>query len=126
MESLTRTKVSRFEIKDSQTLEEIEALKKEDRLSEILVPIDQMFPSYPKITVKDDWKAFAKNGNPLDHKMSGKRKIFGRSESGICMMNQVNSLLFISGKKKKYHIVKMFFSKRGKKDYAVYQRACGI
>ena len=33
MEKLTRTKVSRFEIKDSLTLAQIEVLKKEDRLS---------------------------------------------------------------------------------------------
>ena len=43
MEKLTRTKVSTFEIKDSLTLAQIEVLKKEDRLSEILIPIDQMF-----------------------------------------------------------------------------------
>ena len=51
------------QIKDAKTLEEIGALKQEGMLEEILVPIDEMFPLYPKITVKDDWKAFAKNGN---------------------------------------------------------------
>ena len=69
MESLIRTRVSAFQIKDAKTLEEIGALKQEGMLEEILVPIDEMFPLYPKITVKDDWKAFAKNGNPLDEKM---------------------------------------------------------
>lgn len=69
MESLIRTRVSAFQIKDAKTLAEIEALKQEGMLEKILVPIDEMFPSYPKITVKDDWKAFAKNGNPLELKM---------------------------------------------------------
>ena len=54
MEKLTRTKVSRFEIKDSLTLAQIEVLKKEDRLSEILIPIDQMFANYPSIIVSGD------------------------------------------------------------------------
>ena len=69
MESLMRTRVSTFRIEDAKTLDEIETLKQEGKLAELLVPIDVMFPSYPKITVKDDWKAFAKNGNPLDLKM---------------------------------------------------------
>ena len=69
MESLIRTRVSTFRIEDAKTLDEIETLKQEGKLAELLVPIDAMFPFYPKITVKDDWKAFAKNGNPLDLKM---------------------------------------------------------
>ncbi len=69
MESLIRTRVSTFRIEDAKTLDEIETLKQEGKLAELLVPINAMFPSYPKITVKDDWKAFAKNGNPLDLKM---------------------------------------------------------
>ena len=55
MESLIRTRVSTFRIEDAKTLDEIETLKQEGKLAELLVPIDAMFPSYPKITVKDDW-----------------------------------------------------------------------
>ena len=44
MESLIRTRVSVFQIKDAKTLEEIGALKQEGMLEEILVPIDEMFP----------------------------------------------------------------------------------
>ena len=133
MESLIRTRVSAFQIKDAKTLEEIGALKQEGMLEEILVPIDEMFPLYPKITVKDDWKAFAKNGNPLDEKMlkDADRQEADRQEADrcVCMRNQVNSLLFINGKKKKKNITSsrcFLTSKRGKNDYAVYQGACGI
>ena len=52
MESLIRTRVSTFRIEDAKTLDEIETLKQEGKLAELLVPIDAMFPSYPKITVK--------------------------------------------------------------------------
>ena len=55
MESLIRTRVSTFRIEDAKMLDEIETLKQEGKLAELLVPIDAMFPSYPKITVKDDW-----------------------------------------------------------------------
>lgn len=49
MESLIRTRVSTFRIEDAKTLDEIETLKQEGKLAELLVPIDAMFPSYPKI-----------------------------------------------------------------------------
>ena len=76
MEKLTRTKVSRFEIKDSLTLAQIEVLKKEDRLSEILIPIDQMFANYPSIIVSGEAARLAYNGNGSKTEMSGKMKIF--------------------------------------------------
>ena len=65
MEKLTRTKVSRFEIKDSLTLAQIEILKKEDRLLEILVPMDQMFADYPRIIVSGEAARLAYNGNGI-------------------------------------------------------------
>ena len=126
MESLIRTRVSTFRIEDAKTLDEIETLKQEGKLAELLVPIDAMFPSYPKITVKDDWKAFAKNGNPLDRKML-KEADKTKKLRCVCMMSQVNSSPFTSGKKKNTTSSRCFLtSKRGRKDYAVYQRACGI
>ena len=44
MESLIRTRVSTFRIEDAKTLDEIETLKQEGKLAELLVPIDAMFP----------------------------------------------------------------------------------
>ena len=40
MESLMRTRVSTFRIEDAKTLDEIETLKQEGKLAELLVPID--------------------------------------------------------------------------------------
>ena len=105
MESLIRTRVSAFQIKDAKTLEEIGALKQEGMLEEILVPIDEMFPLYPKITVKDDW-------NPLDEKML---KDADGQEEGRHVRLYDESGKFIAiyqwkEKEKKYHIVKMFFN----------------
>lgn len=117
MESLIRTRVSVFQIKDAKTLEEIGALKQEGMLEEILVPIDEMFPLYPKITVKDDWKVFAKNGNPLDEKMlkDADRQEADRQEADRQVRLYEESGKFIAiyqwkEKEKKYHIVKMFFN----------------
>ena len=51
MESLVRTRVERFLIKDSLRLEEIERLKKEDQILEAVIPVDQMFTSYKAAVV---------------------------------------------------------------------------
>ena len=63
MEELIRTKVSRFEIADSLTLDEVREIKEAGRLNEILVPIDEMFDMYEAVTLKDEFVAFAYNGN---------------------------------------------------------------
>ena len=110
MESLIRTRVSTFRIEDAKTLDEIETLKQEGKLAELLVPIDAMFPSYPKITVKDDWKAFAKNGNPLDLKML-KEACGQDEETQVRLYDESGKFIAIyQWKEKKYHIVKMFFN----------------
>lgn len=110
MESLIRTRVSTFRIEDAKTLDEIETLKQERKLAELLVPIDAMFPFYPKITVKDDWKAFAKNGNPLDLKML-KEACGQDEETQVRLYDESGKFIAIyQWKEKKYHIVKMFFN----------------
>ena len=110
MESLMRTRVSTFRIEDAKTLDEIETLKQEGKLAELLVPIDAMFPFYPKITVKDDWKAFAKNGNPLDLKML-KGACGQDEETQVRLYDESGKFIAIyQWKEKKYHIVKMFFN----------------
>lgn len=110
MESLIRTRVSTFRIEDAKTLDEIETLKQEGKLAELLVPIDAMFPFYPKIKVKDDWKAFAKNGNPLDLKML-KEACGQDEETQVRLYDESGKFIAIyQWKEKKYHIVKMFFN----------------
>lgn len=112
MESLIRTRVSSFQIENAKTLDEIEGLKKEGKLEEILIPIDEMFPSYPKITVKDSWKAFAKNGNPLELKML-KDDSGQDTECQVRLYDEAGKFIAIykwMAEEKKYHIVKMFFN----------------
>lgn len=63
MEALTRTKVSRFEIKDSLKLEEVQNLQEAGKLDTVLVPIDDMFSEYEAVTLKEEYQSFAYNGN---------------------------------------------------------------
>lgn len=66
MEKLFRTKVERFSITESRSLSEIEKIAKENRIQDILIPIDQMFTEYRKLILKAASDAYAYNGNPLE------------------------------------------------------------
>jgi len=63
MEELVRTRVSRFALNDSLTLEEVASLKEEGRLEDVIVRVDEMFHEYDALTLKDEFAAFAYNGN---------------------------------------------------------------
>ncbi len=65
MEELTRTRVGRFLLEDSLTLDEIAGKCKDKSLSEALIPMDEMFREYAGLTVGSRWDSLAKNGNPL-------------------------------------------------------------
>lgn len=74
MEELRRTRVGRFRIEDSLTLEEIEELEKDGRLADRAEPVDAMFPGYRKAQVRQSWEIYAKNGNPLPAEALEKRQ----------------------------------------------------
>lgn len=61
MNMLIRTRSGKFLIENSHTLEEIETLKKENKIENMLIPVDELFP-YPKIKVDDRQKHFIVNG----------------------------------------------------------------
>ena len=116
MEKLTRTKVSRFEIKDSLTLAQIEILKKEDRLSEILIPIDQMFANYPSIIVSGEAARLAYNGNGIkDRDVRKDENIL--DEAYVRVYDDVEDFIGVyqyHEKECEYRIRKMFYIKEEK------------
>lgn len=64
MEKLIRTKVDRFEIGQSLRLGEVERLAKEGRLADKIVPVDQMFSSFPEFTSEgEELDRLLHNGN---------------------------------------------------------------
>lgn len=65
MESLVRTKVSRFEVRDSITLSQIEEYKKKGNIKDIVLPLDKMFQELPAFIVEQEYAALAYNGNIL-------------------------------------------------------------
>lgn len=66
MESLIRTKVGIFEIEDSRTLCEIEAIMRNGKIDELVRTIDSMFLQLPAITMKAEHDSRIYNGNSFD------------------------------------------------------------
>ena len=65
MESLKRTKVSVFDIKDSITLAEIEELVNNGEIEKYISSIDSLFMEYPEVCVKEEFRIIPENGGKL-------------------------------------------------------------
>ena len=64
MKSLSRTRVGRFYIDDSFTINQIAALNLKGELSSIVAPVDSMF-DYPRIQINKEYDKLLYNGNLL-------------------------------------------------------------
>lgn len=65
MDSLNRTRVGNFRLENAITLTEIEALSKEGKLLERVIPVDFVFQVLPKVVVKREFRKRIDNGNTL-------------------------------------------------------------
>lgn len=117
MEALTRTKVSCFTLQESLTLDEIAQKKAEGTLDEILMPIDAMFPQYPKIVVKKKWEKLAYNGNMLYaksiHRNLDEEEKTIQDGAQVRLYNEAGQFLAIyqyTASREEFSIVKMFYS----------------
>lgn len=65
MESLLRTRVDRFCLKDSLKLSEIEALRDEGTIEQYVEPVDKVFEKYPSLFMEERADKLLHNGNPF-------------------------------------------------------------
>lgn len=63
MESLIRTRVERFTLEGSLTLAEIEQYRDEERLEEVIIPVEKMFETLPSVAVLAEFDCRVHNGN---------------------------------------------------------------
>lgn len=63
MSSLRRTRAGVFSVDEAHSLADIEAAVREGRLSDIILPVDTLFASFPKLTVSQSAAKRLKNGN---------------------------------------------------------------
>lgn len=63
MEKLVRSRVERFNVEDSLTLDEIKTLFEEEKIQEKLVPVDEMLSEYSKCVIAREYHKLIYNGN---------------------------------------------------------------
>ena len=66
MTSLVRTSSGGFTLADCHTLEEIQQARDEDRLGELILPIERVFDSLPKLRLGEAQTRMYRNGVKLD------------------------------------------------------------
>ncbi len=71
MASLTRSRVGMFRLEDALRLSEIERLRDEDKISNVIISPDAVFETYRPVTVKPEGKRLLENGNRLPKDMLG-------------------------------------------------------
>ena len=65
MESLLRTRVGQFLLKDSLTLAQVETYRDENRITDIVMPVDQVFSDCPALKLTKEAAKLGYNGNPF-------------------------------------------------------------
>lgn len=65
MESLVRTRVSAFTLEEAHTLAEIEQMRDDGTLDDLILPVDCVFTGRPKCKVLPEAFRFLQNGNRL-------------------------------------------------------------
>jgi len=69
MESLVRTEVGMFSVRDARKLSELEEIAKAGMTESVLVPVDACLSEYPSAVAKPESARFLYNGNRLDKTM---------------------------------------------------------
>lgn len=104
MDTLCRTRVGRFVLDEALTLEELQKLKDEDRLSEVVIPVEVMFEEYKQVDAPEEYAKLIKNGNKVNSSVcEGLYSPVRMYCDGVfCGIYELDD------KKKEYYPVKMF------------------
>lgn len=113
MESLLRTRVSRFCLEDSLKLCEAEALMQEGRLMERILPIDGMFEKSPKAVIREEGYKWLINGNPLPEEvLEPEREVLSGEQVRVYDgSGRFYALYRYEKEKQRFSLVKMFFDR---------------
>ena len=113
MQSLQRTRAGSFYLKDAVTLGELQTLKCEQRLSEVLKPVDGVFGSCPALHVRSEHTRLLENGNAFFPGQSCENVVY-EPDRWVRIYRQDGSFAGIyayAPEKKWYKPVKMFLER---------------
>lgn len=110
MQSLVRTRVGSFRREAAITLSELERLRDENALEQVIVPVDAIFGSCKEIVAKPMFDRLLDNGNPLLPEQTEEGKVY---EPGEYVRVYKSDRTFVGiyayeKRQEKYKPVKMF------------------
>lgn len=86
MSSLRRTRAGVFSVYAAHSIDDIETAAREDRLLDIMLPVDTLFASFPKITVGQSAAKCLKNGNVIKTSAEdGDYRVYSDSEEFLLL-----------------------------------------
>ncbi len=110
MKSLQRTRVGSFSLEKAVTLNQLEALRDENRLEELLFPVDSAFAECPKLHVKQEFCRLIDNGNSFYPNQTVEKITYGKGE-WVSVYREDGSFVGVyayEASRKWYKPVKMF------------------
>ena len=113
MKELIRTKVSRFKLTESYTLDQVRSIKDAGKLDAILVSIDSMFEEYEAVSLQEEYSSLVYNGNPFMPKHIVEQK-WWEDQTMVRVYDHKGIFLAVyryEKEKGSFRIQKMFFDK---------------
>lgn len=110
MESLARTRVGGFSLKEALTLGQLQDLRDQGRLSEAVSPVESVFLSCPVLHVRSDLERLLDNGNALTVEQTAEKEQYapGRWVRVCRPDNRFAGIYAYDEGKGRYQPVKMF------------------
>lgn len=110
MESLVRTRVGRFDLRDSVRLDEVKEQAEQGSVEGLVIPLEEMFSDLKAVTPDEEHVCLAYNGNPFLEKDLAESSSFGAGEK--CRVydreGRFIAVYQYDDKKRQFRIVKMF------------------
>lgn len=96
MESLTRSRVGIFTIDKALTLAELERLRDENKISNVMISSDAVFPDLRAMKVGDHAVRLLQNGNRIRRTCLHRAYLWRMARKSVCTTEQVGFTAFIS------------------------------
>ena len=112
MEQLIRTKAAGFSLGNSKTLDEIQKIKDEGKLDEIIVPVDEIFSPYRKVNVTGRQEELLYNGNTFFIKENRQESADKEIVRVYDSRDRFVALYRYDSSSQQYKVMKMFFNRQ--------------
>lgn len=110
MVSLQRTRAGQFRMDTAITLSALEKLRDEDKIAEVLIPVDEMFAELAAVHVQEEAVKMLENGNLFSIRYVMERRMYGDGEE-VRVYNSTGRFFGIysfEGKSRQFKPKKMF------------------